>query len=352
MNMENLNLTKTEGEYLLLVCGLAAGTAAGTEFGEKQEDLYARLSGELNKPSSLPVSLTDREKNLASLAIMVYELLSREKYDVLKEHIHAEINRVPSEQIRTEGAAVAEYVREHDLDLKALRKKLDRKKKMPARKLYIADLHFYHDNLNRRMDMRGFSGYEEMNAHMISRWNEYVTKKDEVYILGDFSISRGRATNEILRQLNGKKYLIEGNHDKYLKDKEFDRSLFGWIRPYAEIRDAGRRVILSHYPVFCYNGQYRTTPEGAPVAYMLYGHVHNTHDERLVNEFIRITENTMVTSKGRTQEHPIPCNMINCFCMFSDYIPLTLNDWILSDADRRKKMETQNPAAHGGTERR
>ena len=41
----------------------------------------------------------------------------------------------------------------------------------------------FHDSLNRRMDMLGFSGYEEMNAHMIRQWNEHVTKKDEVYIL-------------------------------------------------------------------------------------------------------------------------------------------------------------------------
>ena len=67
-------------------------------------------------------------------------------------------------------------------------------------------------NVNHRMDMRGFSGYEEMNAYMIRQWNDHVTKKDEVNILGDFAISRGRAANEILRQLNGKKYLIEGNH--------------------------------------------------------------------------------------------------------------------------------------------
>ena len=53
-----------------------------------------------------------------------------------------------------------------------------------------------------------------MNAHMIRQWNDHVTKKDEVYILGDFAISRGRAADEILRQLNGKKYLIEGNHDR------------------------------------------------------------------------------------------------------------------------------------------
>ena len=120
--------------------------------------------------------------------------------------------------------------------------------------------------------------------------------------------------------MNGKKYLIEGNHDKFLDDKEFDRSLFRWIRPYAEIRDCRRQVILSHYPVFCYKGQYRMTPEGTPLTYMLYGHVHNTHDERLVNEFIRI------------------------FCMFSDYIPLTLDDWIRLDKGRREEADNKSDA--------
>jgi calcineurin-like phosphoesterase family protein len=175
---------------------------------------------------------------------------------------------------------------------------------------------------------------------MIRQWNDHVTKKDEVYILGDFSISRGKAANEVLEQLNGKKYLIEGNHDKFLDDKEFDRSLFRWIRPYAEIRDCRRQVILSHYPVFCCKGQYRMTPEGTPLTYMLYGHVHNTHEERLVNEFIRITRSIMVKSARQTEEHPIPCNMINCFCMFSDYIPLTLDDWIRLDKGKRERTDT------------
>ena len=30
--------------------------------------------------------------------------------------------------------------------------------------------------------------------------------------------------------------------------------------------------------------------------------------------------------------------MINCFCMFSDYIPLTLDDWIRVDEKRREKV--------------
>ena len=80
-----------------------------------------------------------------------------------------------------------------------------------ARKLYIADCHFFHNGLNQHMDCRGFQGWEEMNAHMESCWNRNVTGKDEVFILGDFSIARGKATNELLHRLNGKKYLVAGN---------------------------------------------------------------------------------------------------------------------------------------------
>ena len=338
---EPFYLTKTEAEYCLLIAGITAGAGHGTDIGAKAEALIGRLEAEMKKPENLTVSIDAEEKNIISLTMMIYELLIRRKYDVLADHFNLRNIPVTAGEIQTAAGTINEYSRSNHLDAGELQKKLQHRRKIPVRKLYIADLHFYHDNLNHRMDMRGFSGYEEMNAHMIRQWNDHVTKKDEVYILGDFAISRGRAADEILRQLNGKKYLIEGNHDRFLDDKEFDRSQFEWIRPYAEIQDSKRRVVLSHYPVFCYKGQYRMSPEGMPLTYMLYGHVHNTHDERLVNEFIRITKDTMVTSRNQTQEHPIPCNMINCFCMFSDYIPLTLDDWICLDKNRREEMNRE-----------
>ena len=34
-------------------------------------------------------------------------------------------------------------------------------------------------------------------------------------------------------------------------------------------------------------------------------------------------------------EYSLPCQMINCFCMYSDYTPLTLDEWIEADAKRR-----------------
>ena len=53
---------------------------------------------------------------------------------------------------------------------------------------YIADLHFYHRTLNDHMDCRGFASVEEMNETMIRKWNEKVKPRDEVGILGVFSI--------------------------------------------------------------------------------------------------------------------------------------------------------------------
>ena len=210
----------------------------------------------------------------------------------------------------------------------------------PARMLYIADCHFYHRRLNTEMDIRGFPSVEEMNAHMIRQWNAKVTKNDTVYILGDFSLTGGFQTSGILDCLNGKKHLITGNHDdRYLKDNFFEDRLLQSINPYQEIRDNGRTVILSHYPVFCYKGQYRKDKQDRPLSYMLYGHVHNTHDELLINRFIMETRATLVKSRHADQPHPIPCNMINCFCMFSDYQPLTLDEWIEIDRKRRAKME-------------
>ena len=208
---------------------------------------------------------------------------------------------------------------------------------------YIADLHFFHDALNTRMDKRGFSSGEEMNEYMIGKWNDRVRKKDEVVILGDFSLGKADETMELLKRLSGKKMLIEGNHEKYLKEKSFDKSLFEWIKSYAELHDNNRKIIMSHYPVFCYNGQYRKSTSGNPRTYMFYGHVHDTMDERLVMRFQKETRETVREVFGQDEKQAIPCNMINCFCMYSDYTPLTLDEWI----EVQKKREEAEPGITG-----
>lgn len=203
---------------------------------------------------------------------------------------------------------------------------------------YISDLHFYHENLLTKMDKRGFASCDEMHEYMLKKWNDKVREQDEVVILGDVSMERGKLTDVMLQQLKGHLFLVTGNHDKFLQDRRFDASRFEWIKPYAEWNDNGKKVVLCHYPVFCYNGQYRLDREGNPKTYMLYGHVHDSQDEILVNDFIRQTRQMLHTNYGEKEAYPIPCQMINCFCMFSDYTPLSLEEWISVDNKRRERM--------------
>ncbi|MBQ2320227.1 MAG: metallophosphoesterase family protein [Lachnospiraceae bacterium] len=197
-------------------------------------------------------------------------------------------------------------------------------------KYYIADCHFGHDKV-RILDGRKFEDSVQMDEAMITAWNETVQKKkDEVFILGDLALYKGEQVNELLSRLNGKKYLITGNHDsRFIRDKKFDSSLFEWIKPYAEIKDNGRKVVLCHYPIICYNGQYH----GKKSVYMLYGHVHNSKDYENVSMFVKQSRETVIedcnmpeNKEGRIRS--LSCNLINCFTVFSDYHPLTLDEWI------------------------
>ena len=53
---------------------------------------------------------------------------------------------------------------------------------------YISDCHFFHESMNTSMDCRGFKDVDSMNQLMVQRWNRKVGTKDEVVVLGDFSL--------------------------------------------------------------------------------------------------------------------------------------------------------------------
>lgn len=91
---------------------------------------------------------------------------------------------------------------------------------------YIADSHFFHGALNTKMDHRGFVDVEEMNAYMLKKWDDRVRKNDDVIILGDLSWGKAEETNELLEKLNGRLFLIQGNHDRFLKNKKYNADRF------------------------------------------------------------------------------------------------------------------------------
>jgi len=138
---------------------------------------------------------------------------------------------------------------------------------------FTADTHFCHANIIRNCN-RPFEDVHEMNRVMIEKWNSYVTDHDDIYILGDFIYKgKGKDANEILSKLNGRKYLVKGNHEKYLTDPDFNQEAFEWVKDYYLLKlDGGMKVILFHFPIFRWDSAHHGS-------YHLYGHIHNSAEK-------------------------------------------------------------------------
>lgn len=108
----------------------------------------------------------------------------------------------------------------------------------------------------------------------------------------------------------GHKYLIRGNHE-LAHDKIVQ--YFEEIVNYKELNTNNSKIILSHYPIAHWNGQYRGIVH-------LYGHIHNnTKDSQM-----------MLTYKKMAKLMEIPHNAYNVGCMmpYMDYTPQTLENII------------------------
>lgn len=106
------------------------------------------------------------------------------------------------------------------------------------RTFFISDLHFGHKNLL-KFERTEFATIEEHDAFLIEQINKIVKLTDTLYILGDIG------NPEKIRQLNGRKILIMGNHD--------NRSKQEYLSYFSEVYDTpiyyNKRILLSHYPV-------------------------------------------------------------------------------------------------------
>lgn len=126
---------------------------------------------------------------------------------------------------------------------------------------------------------RPFKTVEEMDQALIYNWNKKIGVADSVYILGDISLAKSwSVVYEYLKQLNGKKYLIKGNHDHFLRDPKFQKHYFELITDYHELKYNGHFVVLCHYPLFEWKMKYRG-------AIHLYGHIHAKDSAFLQEQF-------------------------------------------------------------------
>ncbi len=132
--------------------------------------------------------------------------------------------------------------------------------KYPSKTFFTADTHFDHAGILRHCK-RPFADVKEMNEVLMQRWNDMVKPGSTVYIIGDFAFKNHAW---FLHRLNGKKILIEGNHDKMSVEV---KNLFREVHPFLRRRFNGKDVTLCHYSM-------NTWASSVHGAWHLYGHSH------------------------------------------------------------------------------
>lgn len=173
---------------------------------------------------------------------------------------------------------------------------------------FTGDTHFYHNAIIDycARPIPGWMNKEEriaeMNKQLISKWNEKISPMDEVYHLGDFAFCGTTKAVEILKQLNGHKYLIRGNHDYGIANKQGIIEHFQWIKDYYVLRvqdihqnedeenkftQYHQPIVLCHYPILSWDGM-------AHGSWHLHGHCHGSlPPTRMMRKDVGVDTNKM-----------------------------------------------------------
>lgn len=141
-----------------------------------------------------------------------------------------------------------------------------------VQKFYVSDHHFSHGNIISFCD-RPFRSQGVMDEQMIRHWNAAVAVDDIVHHVGDFAtglhdVDRVRW---IFERLNGRKYLVIGNHDVDRKGRVHPTIAgLGWAEPPTHamtVNDGGTTVYLHHYAC-------RVWPGAHAGGWHFFGHSH------------------------------------------------------------------------------
>lgn len=143
---------------------------------------------------------------------------------------------------------------------------------------FTADTHFYHANII-EFCHRPFRSVDDMNETLIANWNKVVGADDIVFHLGDFGLGNSAKWNQLLDKLNGKIYLILGNHDLRNFRKSYVER-FESVAMQMNIEVENQKISLNHYPFLCYDGS-------NVGVWQLFGHVH-TNKNNTGNDAARL----------------------------------------------------------------
>jgi calcineurin-like phosphoesterase family protein len=121
---------------------------------------------------------------------------------------------------------------------------------------------------------------------LVRRWNSCVRHEDTIYVCGDLALTPFKNFEPYGVRLNGKKYLIRGNHDSY-SEGQYARAGFT-VYHELKMKLAGQMVRLSHYPyalpwykrLWAYKSELRfmdKRPPRIPGEVLIHGHTHTKY---------------------------------------------------------------------------
>lgn len=130
---------------------------------------------------------------------------------------------------------------------------------------------------------------DEMDAELVRRWNDTVAPDDVVLHLGDLALGPIEQSIALTAQLNGRRFLVPGNHDRVSPAAQ-NRRMIERFTPVYESADwtilpeivqgtrHGLRLLASHYPYWGdtqseeRHTSHRPVDRGIP---LIHGHTHD-----------------------------------------------------------------------------
>lgn len=124
----------------------------------------------------------------------------------------------------------------------------------------ISDTHFFHVNIGSYCDRP--DGWQE---RIIENWNRLIHPDEVVFHVGDLALGKKKALEGLTPLLNGRLYLMRGNHDR--RSIAFYNQLGITLvpDPYCLNHPSGLELIFSHRPILPLE----------PGVLNLHGHIHN-----------------------------------------------------------------------------
>ena len=195
---------------------------------------------------------------------------------------------------------------------------------------FTSDTHFGHENIIKLCE-RPWSDAASMERDLVATINACVGKNDTLYHLGDFSFKIGIDDQErILRRINCKDiHIIPGNHDKHLPEIAAHK-LIKLEPPILEIKQDGRRITLSHYPIADWAGMRQG-------ALHLHGHIHSRGLD--YNEACR-SRGLLRYDVGMDANGYAPVSLSQVMAFFNGVQPngrMTWDEWMGFDAKPAKE---------------